>query len=83
MLAVPDDGSVGSLGGIRGDMERNRNSPAEPKNGTGRSVSFTPDYLRRIIQVEALPENSTGADKGRVHKAHADVGRHIELAKPR
>ena len=63
-------------------MERNRNSPAEPKSGTGRSVSLAPDNLRRIIRLEAMPENATGSDKSWVHKAHAAAVRHFESAKP-
>ena len=46
-------------------------------------VSLAPDYLLRIARLEAKPENASGADKTRVHKAHADAVRHLRSAKRR
>ena len=44
---------------------------------------LSPDYLRLVARLEAMPENATGADKTWVHKAHADAVRHFDSAKRR
>ena len=48
-----------------------------------REVPLAPDYLRRILRVEAMPENASGTDKTWVHKAHTDAVRHLRSAKRR
>ena len=45
--------------------------------------SLAPDYLRRILRLEALPDNTSGTDKSWVHRAHADAIRHLGSAKRR
>ncbi len=50
---------------------------------TPREISLAPDYIRRIIRLEAMPFNSPGSDKSWVHKAHADAVRHLSSAKRR
>ena len=64
----------------RDDMARSRNLPVGPKR---RPIPLAPDHLRRINQLEALPENASGAEKSWVHKAHADAMRHLRSAKRR
>ena len=57
--------------------------PTEQGAALPREVSLPPDYLRRIVRVEAMPENASGADKTWVHKAHAAAVRHFRSAKRR
>ena len=57
-------------------------SPGGPKRSTERPVSLAPEYLRRILRLEAMPENASGTDKSWVHMAHAIAVRHFERAKP-
>ena len=66
-----------------GVTERNEAFPADRGAAPPCEVSFAPDYLRRVAQLEAMPENASGADKTWVHKAHADAVRHLRSAKRR
>ena len=62
---------------------RGRAFPTERGAELPREVSLPQDYLRRIMQLEAMPENASGADKSWVHRAHADAVRHLRSAKRR
>jgi len=45
--------------------------------------SLAPDYLRRILRLEAMSGNASGADKSWVHQAHAAAVRHLNSARRR
>ena len=62
---------------------RNGTFPAAPKDAPQGEVQLSPDYLRRVARLEAIPENASGTDKTWVHKAHADAVRHFGSAKRR
>ena len=58
-------------------------SPADREATPPQWLSLPPDYIARILRLEALPDNAPGADKSWVHRAHADAVRHLSLAKRR
>ena len=58
-------------------------TPAARGNDPPHEVSLAPGYLRRILRLEAMPGNASGADKSWVHRAHADAVRHLNSAKRR
>ena len=60
-----------------------RTTPGNRENDSPYGCSLAPDYLRRIVRLEAMPGNASGADKSWVHRAHADAVRHLSSAKRR
>ena len=62
---------------------RSRAFPAGRGASPPEAVSLTPDYLHRIMRLEAMLGNASGADKSWVHRAHADAVRHPSSAKRR
>ena len=58
-------------------------SPADRETTPPQWLSLPPDYIARILRLEALPDNTPGADKSWVHRAHADAVRHLSSAKRR
>ena len=63
--------------------ERNGAVPAARGDAPQGEVRLPRDFLRLVARLEAMPENASGADKTRVHKAHADAVRHFDSAKRR
>ena len=60
-----------------------RASPADREIDSPCRVPLASDDLRRILRLEAMPGNASGADKSWVHRAHADAVRHLSSAKRR
>ena len=60
-----------------------RRTSANRENDSPDEVSLAPGYRRRILRLEAMPGNASGADKSWVHRAHADAERHLSSAKRR
>ena len=48
-----------------------------------RPILLASGYLRLIARIEALAGNASGADKSRIHRAHADAVQHFKAAKRR
>ena len=66
-----------------GNPTRSGSLLADRETAALREVPLAPEYARRIMRLEAMPENATGADKTWVHKAHAAAVRHFDSAKRR
>jgi len=47
----------------------------------GPADALTPAYRRLVLRLEAQAANSSGAQKGCVHRAHAEALRHLGSAK--
>lgn len=62
---------------------RNRRMPEDRGNGPSDGVPLASGYLRRVLRLEAMPENATGTDKSWVHRAHAVAVKHLSSAKRR
>ena len=62
---------------------RNRMTRDDRDNGPPDRVPLSSDYLRRVLRLEAMPENATGTDKSWVHRAHAEAVEHLSSAKRR
>lgn len=60
-----------------------RTTPTDRENDLPHQVALAPGYYRRILRLEAMPSNASGADKSWVHRAHADAVRHLNSAKRR
>ena len=77
----------GADGAGQGDMADHRamagTVPAERENDPLRGLSFSSGDLRRVLRLEAMSDNASGADKSWVHRAHADAVRHLSAAKRR
>ena len=76
------------MGGVgRGEMaersEGDGTARVEREDDPPYGFSLAPDYLRRILRLEALPDNTSGTDKSWVHRAHADAIHHLRSAKRR
>ena len=56
-------------------------TPADRANDPPGEVSLAPDYLRRILRLEAIRDNASGADKSWVNRAHAEAVHHLSSAK--
>lgn len=52
-------------------------------NGPPDRIPLAADYWRRVLSLEAAPENASGADKSWVHRAHAAAVEHLKSAKRR
>lgn len=68
---------------IAGHSTRFRTIRVDQEPDSPHAVSLPPDYLHRIVRLEAMPDNASGTDKSWVHRAHADAVRHLSSAKRR
>ncbi len=68
---------------MAGHAARYPTSSVDRETESPHAVLLAPDYLRRLIRLEAIADNASGADKSWVHLAHADAVRHLSSAKRR